>query len=170
MSPEPQTSIVLLNALNIEHTVYLTTPGEALGIIRAWVRKGYRPKIDIPAGGIQLPYTQHDTFDFALLGARPALSKEGDMGVWHGGHFYKKRVLEAVDSRKLKLPAAIKYSRGAKTTDPTHLREKSDGEFEYVTLVIFRGRGQGQADLNIPGGGKHLLAGLETTRAAEAAA
>lgn len=170
MSTEPRTSIVLLNALNIEHTVYLSNPGEVLGIIREWVSKGYRPKIDVPAGGIQLPYAQHDLFDFTLLGARPAVSGEGEMGVWHDGHFYKKRVLEAVDSRKLKLPAAIKYSRGAKATDPTHMREKADGEFEYVTLVIFRGRGRVQGDLNILGGGKHILAGLDASRTPEAAA
>ncbi|WP_371414731.1 single-stranded DNA-binding protein [Deinococcus sp. S9] len=44
-----------------------------------------------------------------------------------------------MDSRKMKLPAAIKISRGAKNTDPAHVREQAEEEFEYVTRCIFRG-------------------------------
>lgn len=39
----------------------------------------------------------------------------------------------------MKLPAAIKISRGAKNTDPAHVREQAEEEFEYVTRCIFRG-------------------------------
>lgn len=71
--------------------------------------------------------------------------------VIHKGLAYRRRELEAVDSRKMKLPAAVKYSRGARGTDPEHVREKADGEFEYVTLAIFRG-GKRQDRYAIPGG------------------
>ena len=71
--------------------------------------------------------------------------------VIHKGLAYRRRELEAVDSRKMKLPAAVKYSRGARGTDPEHVREKADGEFEYVTLAIFRG-GKRQDRYAVPGG------------------
>jgi hypothetical protein len=40
----------------------------------------------------------------------------------------------------MKLAAAIKYSRGARDSDPPEIKERS-GEFEYVTLILFRGGG-----------------------------
>ena len=78
-------------------------------------------------------------FDWSLIGARPWTNPEGETLIIHQGHTYRRRELEAVDTRKMKLPAAVKYSRGAKPMDPEHIREKADGEFEYVTLVMFRG-------------------------------
>lgn len=94
---------------------------------------------EIPAGGYQFPLDNESDFDWALIGARKWTNPEGEELVLHRGHAYRRRELEAVDSRKMKLPAAIKYSRGAKTTDPDQVREKADGEFEYVTLAMFRG-------------------------------
>jgi len=74
-----------------------------------------------------------------LIGARKWTNPEGEELIMHRGHAYRRRELEAVENRKMKLPAAVKYSRGAKNTDPEHIREKADGEFEYVTLCMFRG-------------------------------
>lgn len=77
--------------------------------------------------------------DWHLIGARKWTSPDGEELIIHKGHAYRRRELEAVDSRKMKLPAAVKYSRGAKSSDPEHVREKADGDFEYVTLCFFRG-------------------------------
>ena len=118
--------------VNVEHESRL------LDVQRHYGRLGWTSG-EIPSGGYQFPIENEADFDWSLIGARKWKSPEGDELVIHRGHAYHRRELEAVDSRKLKLPAAIKYSRGAKSTDPDHIREKSDGEFEYVTLAIFRG-------------------------------
>lgn len=94
---------------------------------------------EVPPGGYQFPYDNFSDFDWSLIGARRWTNPEGDVLIIHRGQAYKIRELEAVDSRKMKLPAAVKISRGAKSTDQEHVREKADGEFEYVTLAIFRG-------------------------------
>lgn len=88
--------------------------------------------------------------DWSLIGARKWTNPDGEELILHRGHAYRRRELEAVDNRKMKLPAAVKYSRGAKNTDPDHVREKADGEFEYVTLAIFRG-GKRQERFAVPG-------------------
>ena len=106
---------------------------------------------EIPAGGYQFPLDNEPDFDWSLLGARKWKSPEGEELVIHRGHAYRRRELEAVDSRKMKLPAAIKYSRGAKVSDPPHIREKADGDIEYVSLAIFRG-GKRQERYAVPGG------------------
>lgn len=102
-----------------------------------------------PHGGHLFPLDNERDFDWALIGARKFTNSDGEEMVLHRGHAYRRRELEAVDSKKLKLPAAVKYSRGAKGTDPDHIREKADGEFEYVTLAIFRG-GRRQERLAVP--------------------
>ena len=56
------------------------------------------------------------------------------------GHYYKQRVFEEENKGTKKMAAAIKYSRGALNGDPDELIEKS-GEFEYVTLIVFKGGG-----------------------------
>lgn len=94
---------------------------------------------EVPPGGYQLPYDNFTDFDWSLIGARKWTSPEGDVLIIHRGQAYKIRELEAVDSRRMRLPAAVKISRGAKSTDAASIREKADGEFEYVTLAIFRG-------------------------------
>lgn len=77
--------------------------------------------------------------DWSLIGARKWKTPEGEEVILHRGHSYRRRDLEAVDSRKLKLPTAVKYSRGAKPSDPEHLKEKGDGDIAYISLAIFRG-------------------------------
>lgn len=139
-------------------TVYANTPQELRELQRAYGKRGYRPAGEVPGGGFQLPYAQHDTFDFSLIGAKEWISPEGEKFLIHDGQVYKQRVLEEVDSRKMKLPAAVKYSRGAKPSDPELVKEKSDGEFSYRTLIVFRGRAPVQAEFNLPRGGRHMLA------------
>lgn len=115
-----------------------TTVERLLDTQRHYGRLGWTSG-DVPSGGYTFPLDNEHDFDWSLIGARPWTNPEGEVMIMHRGHAYRRRELEAVDSRKLKLPKAIKYSRGAKPTDPEHLREKADGEIEYVTLAIFRG-------------------------------
>ncbi|GGR70912.1 hypothetical protein GCM10008959_35820 [Deinococcus seoulensis] len=119
-------------------TVDVENPAQLLDIQRQYGRLGWTSG-DVPSGGYQFPLENEADFDWTLIGARKWTSPDGEELVIHRGHAYRRRELDAVDSRKMKLPAAVKYSRGAKSTDPDHVREKSDGEFEYVTLAIFRG-------------------------------
>ncbi|MFC3860061.1 single-stranded DNA-binding protein [Deinococcus antarcticus] len=142
--------IEFLTDLGARVTVDVDSPEKLLDVQRQYGRLGWTSG-DIPSGGYQFPLDNEADFDWSLIGARKWTNPEGEEMVLHRGHAYRRRELEAVDSRKMKLPAAVKYSRGAKSTDPEHVREKSDGEFEYVTLVIFRG-GKRQEKFAVPGG------------------
>ena len=124
--------------LGAKVTVDVSSADQLLDIQRQYGKLGWTSG-QIPNGGYQFPLENEIDFDWALVGARRWTSPDGEELILHKGHSYRRRELEAVDSRKMKLPAAVKYSRGAKSTDPEHVREKSDGEFEYVTLAIFRG-------------------------------
>ncbi len=118
-------------------TVDVDAPEQLLDVQRRYGRLGWTSG-DVPAGGYQFPLENEADFDWCLLGARRFTTDDGD-AVYCRGYVYKRRELEAVDSKKLRLPKAVKYSRGARPTDPEHLREKADGEIEYVTLAVFRG-------------------------------
>lgn len=124
--------------LGEELSIELESGKDLYPTLAKWGARGFTSG-ETPAGGHQLPLENEHDFNWALIGARPFTTKEGEQCVAHRGHVYKRRELEAVDSRKLTLPAAVKYSRGAKFSDPPHLREKADGEIEYVTLAVFRG-------------------------------
>lgn len=115
-------------------TVDVESPAQLLDTQRQYGRLGWTSG-DVPSGGYQFPLENEADFDWTLIGARRWTSPDGEELVIHRGHAYRRRELEAVDSRKMKLPAAVKYSRGAKSTDPEHVREKSDGEFEARRLV-----------------------------------
>ena len=119
-------------------TVDVETPEQLLDVQRRYGRLGWCSG-DVPPGGFQFPLDNEPDFDWALLGGRKFSSDDGDEAVYCRGFVWKRRELEAVETKKLRLPKAVKYSRGARPTDPEHLREKSDGEIEYVTLAIFRG-------------------------------
>lgn len=108
-----------------------------LAVQRQYGRLGWTSG-EIPAGGYQFPLDNAEDFDWSLIGARKWVNPEGEEMIIHKGLAYRRRDLEAVDSRKLTLPKAVKYSRGARGTDPEHVREVQ-GEFSYVTLVFFRG-------------------------------
>lgn len=116
---------------------------------RAWGKKGWTPGTgDVPAGGFTLPYCMADTFDWAMIGAT-AFEIEGQQVVKHRGHIYKRRDFEAQNSGK-KMPASVKYSRGAKPTDPIHLKEGDEGGVQYVTLIVFRGGGNALTEYELP--------------------
>ncbi|AFZ67015.1 single-stranded DNA-binding protein [Deinococcus peraridilitoris] len=119
----------------------ITVAFEEGGQFRAlaqWGAQGYHSG-EIPAGGFQLPLENESDFHWALLGGRKFTSDDGDACVWCRGHVWKRRELAAVDTRKMRLPAAVKYSRGAKPTDPPHLVETGEGDIGYVALAVFRG-------------------------------
>ena len=124
--------------LGADVTVEVPSPDKLLEVQAYYGARGWTSG-EVPSGGYQFPYDNEVDFNWALIGARKFTNSEGEEMIMHRGHAYRRRELEAVDSRKLKLPAAIKYSRGAKNTDPPHVREKADAEFEYVSLAMFRG-------------------------------
>jgi hypothetical protein len=104
-----------------------------------------------PPGGFRLPLANEPDFDWRLLGgSRGTCTVEGEErdGVWHGGHFYTRREFEA--NPRMKLGAAVKYSRGARYTDPPEVVEDGDGTFRYVTLAVFRGEGRRREEYAIP--------------------
>lgn len=143
--------IEFLTDLGARVSVDVENEGRLLEVQRHYGRLGWTSG-EIPSGGYQFPLDNEPDFDWSLIGARKWTSPDGEELVIHRGHAYRRRELEAVDSRKLKLPAAIKYSRGAKVSDPPHVREKADGDIEYVSLAIFRG-GKRQDRYAVPGQG-----------------
>lgn len=122
---------------------------DSLAKQREWGSKGFASG-SIPAGGYQLPYCMADTFDVSLIGGRRWTTPEGEEVILHGGRSYKRREMAA--NEKKNMPAVIKYSRGAKGSDPEHLKEGEDGGFQYVTLISFRGNGKAIADYETPSG------------------
>lgn len=109
--------IEFLTDLGARVSVDVEHEGRLLEVQRHYGRLGWTSG-EIPSGGYQFPLDNEPDFDWTLLGARKWTSPDGEELVIHRGHAYRRRELEAVDSRKLKLPAAIKYSRGAKVSDP----------------------------------------------------
>ena len=124
-------------------------PDQLLAVQRQYGHLGWTCGA-VPLGGYVFPYDNFEDFDWRLIGARKWRSPEGEDLIIHRGQAYRIRRLEAVDSRKMKLPAAIKISRGVKPTDPVSRREQAEGDFAYVTLCIFRG-GRRQERLAVPG-------------------
>jgi DdrB-like protein len=135
-------TLPLVNALGHQLTAHVD--GDPLAALRELGAQGWSP-LQIPAGGIHLPYAMADAFDWSLIGARQFAYKDGNeevIAVEHLGHVYTRRSFAASGGKK-KMPAAIKYSRGAKETDPDAIVEKVEGEVGkgYVTLALFRGAG-----------------------------
>lgn len=135
--------------LGAKVSVDIDAPEQLLDAQRRFGRLGWYSG-DVPAGGFQFPLDNEADFDWSLLGGRKFALEDGEEAVYCRGAVWKRRELSAVDTKKLRLPAAVKYSRGARPTDPEHLREKSDGEIEYVTLAIFRG-GRRNPNYALPG-------------------
>jgi hypothetical protein len=83
-----------------------------------------------PPGGFRLPLANEPDFDWQLLGgSRGSCTVEGEEreGVWYAGLFYTRRELDP--NPRMKLGAAVKYSRGARHTDPPEVVEDGDGTF-----------------------------------------
>ncbi len=141
--------IAFTTDLGAKVTVDVNGPEELLNVQRRYGRLGWYSG-DVPPGGFQFPLENEADFDWSLLGGRKFRGEDGEEVVYCRGAVWKRRELAAVDTKKLRLPQAVKYSRGARPTDPEHLREKSDGEIEYVTLAIFRG-GRRNPAYGVPG-------------------
>ena len=100
-----------------------------LRTLRDYGRMGWRSG-DVPPGGFRFPLANELDFDWRLIGGRRATcTVEGEEreGVWYAGLFYTRRDLEP--NPRMKLAAAVKYSRGAKNTDPADIVEEGDGSF-----------------------------------------
>ena len=131
-------SIEFVTDLGAKVTVSFERAEQLLDVQRQYGKLGWVSG-DLPSGGYQFPLENEHDFDWALIGARPFTNDDGEACVWCRGAVWKRRELEAVQTKKITLPAAVKYSRGAKPTDPAHIREKGDGDIEYVALAMFRG-------------------------------
>ena len=121
-----------------------------LSLLREYGRMGWRSG-DVPRGGFRFPLANEPDFDWRLIGGRRCTMKvdgEDREGVWYAGHFYTRRELEP--NRRMKLAAAVKYSRGAKNTDPRESVEEGEGSFSYVTLAVFRGDGRRREEYAVP--------------------
>jgi hypothetical protein len=123
-----------------------TTPQQlrynVLRALREYGRMGWRSGM-VPRGGFRFPLANEPDFDWHLIGARRGtctIDGEERQGVWHAGQFYTRRELEP--NARMKLLAAVKYSRGARNTDAPEIVEDGDGSFKYVTLAVFRGEGR----------------------------
>lgn len=134
-----------LNTLTLEFITDLgaqarvTVPEERyLETLRHYGQKGWFSQ-DPSLGPLRLPLANEADFDWRLVGGR-LIEIEGEPMVMARGYGWKRREL-AADPKK-KMPAAVKYSRGAKVTDPLHLREGDEDGIQYVTLVIFIGNGK----------------------------
>jgi len=125
-----------------------TTDDTLLSTLRKYGKTGWSSG-EIPAGGLVLPHGMADTFDWALIGARPYTNSDGEQAVMHRGHSYKRRDFEA-KTTGVKMPACIKYSRGAKPTDPPHLKEGDESGVQYVTLIMFKGTGKALSQYEVP--------------------
>lgn len=120
-----------------------TTISEVHGVQRTMGRAGWT-SVTIPPGGLQLPYDLEEDFDWSLIGARKVVFDDGDVRVNYRGEWYTRRELgEVAPTRKLPrgMPAAVKYSRGAKAYDDPAMVETAEGEIHMVPLAIFRGNG-----------------------------
>lgn len=142
------TQFFMTGPLGEQVTLQVENQQDMLTKQRAWGKRGWTPGSgEIPAGGFTLPYCMSTTFDWAMIGAS-SFEIEGQHCVKHRGHIYKRREFEAQTGGK-KMPASVKYSRGAKPTDPAHLKEGDEGGVQYVTLIVFRGGGQALSEYEI---------------------
>jgi hypothetical protein len=106
----------------------------------------------VPPGGFRFSLANEPDFDWRLIGGRRGtgtIDGEERDGVWYAGQFYTRRALNP--NPRMKLGRAIKYSRGAKGTDPAEIVEGEEGSsFRYVTLAVFRGEGKRREEYAVP--------------------
>lgn len=121
-----------------------------LHTLRVFGELGWRSG-SVPPGGYRFPLANEPDFDWRILGARRGtctITGEERQGVWHAGMFYSRR--ELVEQERKSLKQAVKYSRGARSTDPPEIVEDGGGEFRYVTLAVFRGDGRRREEYAAP--------------------
>lgn len=116
----------LTGPLGTKLSVEVASEKEVIATLRKYGRQGWSSG-ELPAGGLSLPFAMADVFDFSLIGGHPYTNNDGEACVMYRGQSYKRRDLEEVDTKKMHLPACVKYSRGARPTDPPHLKEGEEG-------------------------------------------
>lgn len=131
----------LVGPLGTKLSVEVASEREVIPTLRTYGEKGWTSG-ELPPGGLSLPYAMADVFDFSLIGGHPYTNRDGEACVMYRGQSYKRRELDEVDTKKMRMPACVKYSRGARPTDLPHLKEGEDGGVQYVTLISFRGGGR----------------------------
>lgn len=122
---------------NITIKKSITNNKDILTLLRSFGAAGWSSIVLPPKGGLVLPKSMEETFDWSLLGATKITLPDNESGVLYLGKCYKRRVLPA--NKKYDLGEDIRYSRGANDNDPTSIIEKGDGDTKFVTLVTFRG-------------------------------
>lgn len=138
--------------------VYVSVKGEnphalrraILDTLRACGELGWRSG-NVPPGGYRFAFANERDFDWRIIGARRGtctINGEEREGVWHAGLFYSRRELHEQERKRLN--HAVKYSRGARSTDPPEIVEDGGGEFRYVTLAVFRGDGRRREEYVTP--------------------
>ena len=142
-------TVELTNQVGMKITIKIKSLDQAYSLMRTYGANGWTSG-SIPDGGIVLPYEMNKNFDWRLIGGSEWTNPEGEVGVIYKGNFYKRRELDAVDTKKMKMGAAVKYSRGAKPSDSPHLKEGEEGSVQYITLALFRGKGRVIAGLQKP--------------------
>lgn len=137
----------LVNQIGLRISIDISNIGDAYEKARLFGRGGWTSIEEIPPGGLHLPYCMADKFDWSLLGAEPGTCKavRGGVlkdcpGVWFRGMFYYRRDLPANEAKGM--PEAIKFSRGAKGTDDEQAAEGDEKSVQFVTLIIFKGKGR----------------------------
>jgi hypothetical protein len=115
------------------------TADSLLETVKRYGRRGWYCDVPIPERGFKFPFDNEYDFDWSILGARLFTNESGETCVYCRGRVWKRREVPATTTKHYTYPETIKYSRGAKPSDPPHVREPSDGEIEYVTLVRFMG-------------------------------
>jgi hypothetical protein len=135
---------VFKNVLGMQVPVVFKTVDEAYALTREFAARGFVAG-DVPVGGYSLPYASAETFDWSLIGARHfTFVKDGaqEQAVERLGEVYTRKDLEA-KTKPYKLPPMVKYSRGARESDPVEIRENPTGDNKgYITLIEFVGGGR----------------------------
>src|SRR5215216_1527735 len=94
-----------------------------LQALRAFGQIGWRSG-NVPPGGFRFTLANEPDFDWRLIGARRGactIDGEERQGVWYAGQFYSRR--ELPEQERKHLDRAVKYSRGARSTDPPEIVE-----------------------------------------------
>lgn len=142
-------TIELVNQVGMRVQMGVSDIEDAYAVMRWYGGAGWTSG-EVPAGGFRLPYAMANTFCFALIGAREFEFRDDDGNVCHAlshrGSTYKRREYAASTKGK-KMPAAVKYSRGALPTDPPHLKEGEESGAQFVTLITFKGAGRSIPEL-----------------------
>jgi hypothetical protein len=142
----------VLSPLAMPIDVAIGSEDDALAFMRDHADLGWSPA-HIPDGGYVFPYDMAEDFDFRLIGAR-TFCKDVPYGTQgkvrkdvrhlvHRGFVYQERSLDEDTSSSQRGAAKIKFSRGAKPTDPPHLKEAAAADKAgYITLISFVGKGR----------------------------